>query len=113
MERLHTLHDIFILEWRGYKEKLKDCIKESEENAKHRVEDIEVITALLEKLRDLVEEMEMDEMDVVMEELESYDYPVEVQQGMERLGVYVLNLDGEQAIAQIGELLELFKDFDT
>ncbi len=111
LKTIKALHDIFILEWRSYSEKLKECVKEPEESDKKKVDNVAQIITLLESLKDAVEEMEMDDMDSLMEELSGYSYPSDIQTGMEQLSVHVLNMDEERALLQIGELLDKVKDW--
>ncbi len=110
LERIHTLHDLFIDEWKGYKEKLKECVRTPQMSDKKVVENVGVILSLLESLRDAVQEMEMDEMDSLMAELEGYAYPSDIYSKIENLSVQVLNMDEERAIKQIEELLEIVKE---
>ncbi len=110
MERLHALHKLFITEWTGYQEKLKDCVKVVEVCDKKEVEDSTIILSLLESLRSAVLEMEMDDMDNLMAELSDFRYPSDIENSMERLSVHILNMDGERAVSQIDELLIRMND---
>ena len=110
---IDALHDIFLREWRSYKEILKDIVKPSDgettEQVKQVVEDNNVIVAYLEKLRIAIEEMDIDLMDEIMEKLEGFEYSDQIQGSMEKLSVYVTNMDSEQADILIEELMNQVK----
>lgn len=107
MERLEALHDIFLTEWRSYKEKLKVCIKEENNEQKpDALADASSVLAYLELLRTVMQELDMDEMDRCMELLEGFQYSDELQREIELLAVHVTNLDSEQGEILIGEMME-------
>ena len=109
---IDALHGIFLREWRSYKEKLKECITESknggtETQAKEWVEDYTIIVTYLETLREAVAEFDIDVMDEMMKKLEGFQYPDQVQNKIEKLSVFVTNMDCEQADIIIEELVNL------
>lgn len=107
MERLEALHDIFLTEWRSYKEKLKVCIKEENNEQKlDALADASSVLAYLEMLRTAMQELDMDEMDRCMELLEGFQYSDELQRKIELLAVHVTNLDSEQGEILIGKMME-------
>ncbi|MBQ7067327.1 MAG: response regulator [Lachnospiraceae bacterium] len=107
---IEALHDIFIKEWRGYKEQLKDCVNEKDnEQIKEEVEDYKEITDYLERLQEAMTEMDIDRMDEIMEKLEGFQYSDQIQQSIEKLSVFVTNLDSVQAVNQIEELKNQMK----
>ena len=104
-----TLNDIFLKEWRSYKEKLKECVADritGGQEEKEKIEDYTIILGWLETLREAMEELDIDVMDEIMEKLEGFAYPVELQDSMEKLSVYVTNMDSEEGMLLINELME-------
>lgn len=101
IEIVNGLHDIFIEEWRSYKEKLKECLGIDEESEtaedKKEIEDYTILLAYLELLREAFEEMDIDEMDQMFANLEEYAYPADIQKNIEKLSVLVTNMDGDEA----------------
>ena len=101
IEVVNGLHDIFIAEWRSYKEKLKECLGIDEESEtaedKKEIDDYTILLAYLELLREAFEEMDIDEMDQMMANLEEYAYPPTIRENVDKLGVFVTNMDGEEA----------------
>ncbi|MBQ2790766.1 MAG: hypothetical protein IJE97_14115 [Thermoguttaceae bacterium] len=69
-----------------------------------------MILAYLEMLRQAVEELDIDEMDSLMELLETYSYPEEIQSGMEELSSLVVNMDDGQAFIKIDELSNIIRN---
>ncbi len=101
VDRIEALHDIFLTEWRSYKEKLKVCINEEQKEQKgNAAEQYLLVLNYLEMLQTAMQELNMDEMDRIMELLEEFQYSEELQEQIEQLAVFVTNLDSAQ-----GELL--------
>ena len=107
---IHSLHDIFLKEWRSYKEKLKECVPEAgEEKEKELVQDFTVINGYLEMLKNAMEEFEVDAMDEIMKRLDSFQYSDEIQAMIEKISVCVTNLDSDEGIVLIEELMNHIK----
>lgn len=110
---IESLHMIFIKEWRSYKDKLKDCVNTSENNAaqpeKKEIEDTDVILSYLEKLKEAMYEMDIDSMDENMKKLEEYRYGDEVQKDIEKLSVLVTNMDSDEAVHLISKIQDDLK----
>lgn len=104
IEKIEAMHGIFVTDWRGYKEKLKECVGEEKVAGKEAVADIGVVFEYLDTLNGAMEEMDIDAMDAAMAELENFSYPSEVQADIENLGAAVINMDGEQASVLIEEI---------
>ena len=114
IETIEKMHEIFLREWLGYKEKLAELVpqsKLSQEEGK-AVEDYTIILAYLEMLRQALEELDIDEMDRVMELLNEFYYPEEMQEGMEMLNVLIVNMDSEQAFSKIEELVKQVNSYE-
>ena len=107
---IEALNNIFLNEWRSYKEKLKECVQIEQTENKQDIDDYTVILAYLEMLRLALEELDVDEMDRIMELLEGYEYLPEIQECIGQLGVYVINMDSEHATVLIEKISELMKN---
>ena len=92
----------FLKDWRSYKEKLAMCIETKE---KTPVKDITEILNLLQGLTDAMDNLDIDAADSIMNQLRQYQYDAEVQEEMEKLSVYVVNLDADQAQDTIDTLM--------
>ena len=66
----------------------------------------------LQLLLQALDELDIDEMDRMMELLNEFNYPKEMQEGMERLGALVVNMDSEQAFVEIEELVKQAKNIE-
>ena len=111
---IDALHDIFLREWRSYREKLKECVAgvangEQTECVKEVAGDYTVILAYLETLRNAAAELDIDVMDEIMRKLEGFQYPDEIQTNIEKLSVYITNMDCAQADILIEELMNQIK----
>ncbi len=107
---IEALNNIFLNEWRSYKEKLKECVQIEQTENKQDIDDYTVILAYLEMLRLALEELDVDEMDRIMELLEGYEYLPEIQECIGQLGVYVINMDSEHATVLIEKISKLMKN---
>ena len=94
----------FLVEWRGYKEKLSVCITKEE---KEEAADLSLVKGKLDELKEAMDFMDIDKADEIMKELRSYQYSEEIAQKMESLGAAVVNLDGMTATDLIDEILNL------
>ncbi|MBR5596992.1 MAG: response regulator [Lachnospiraceae bacterium] len=110
IQNIENLHPIFIKEWLSYTDKLKDLVIVEEVKKTKAIEDENVIAAYLEILRIATDEQDMDEMDRVMALLEEFDFPQEMQVGIQELSAFIINMDCDQAIEKIGELVKQLKE---
>ena len=108
VSRIEALHDIFLSEWKLSKEKLAICIPVDTLSQSNRAElkDTSELLAYLEMLRVAMVDLDMDEMDRIMEILESIQYPDELKESMELLAVHVTNLDSVQGEELIRSLMD-------
>ena len=110
---IEALHDIFIREWRDFKDKLKECVNilddSQVEQLREEVGDYKEIIGFLERLKEAMAEMDIDLMDEMMAKLEGYQYQSQVQQNIEKLSVHVTNMDSEQANNVIEEIISQIK----
>ncbi len=96
IEMILSVTPSFLEEWRSYHLKLQGVFGIGMEEKK-QVTDTSVIQALLEMLRNCMQEMDIDQADQLMEQLRAYEYPDEIQQDMRKLADTVINLDIEEA----------------
>ena len=108
MALIEAMHDIFLKEWRSYREKLKECMEELqlEEGEKAEIADYEEVVSYLDMLSMAMEEMDIDAMDESMAKLEEFQYTEDVQANIEELSICVTNLDSEQAESLIETIKE-------
>ena len=102
-----NMTEVFLSEWRSYKDKLRILIDESDDSEKIVPEDITVISAFLDMLGSAMEEMDIDVADETMKLLMQYKYDDDIQSYIEQLGVAVANLDGELVADFIVKIKEL------
>lgn len=112
--QIKALHNIFIKEWRSYKEKLKEVVGESDSSQageeKKTVSDYSQIEGYLLDLKAAMEDMDIDLMDELMAKLEGFAYPEEIQSRITRLSAMVINMDSIQAGELIDEILKIIKN---
>ncbi|MCM1146122.1 MAG: response regulator, partial [Lachnoclostridium sp.] len=96
MEVIQSLHQIFITQWNGYREKLTGVFGITAPEEKAEMEDASIICALLEMIRIAMQDMNIDEADEKMKLIDTYRYPEEIQKNVEILKAAVENLDVEQ-----------------
>ena len=83
-------------EWRSYHQKLQGVFG-IEEKAKEAVTDYSVIQALVEMVRVSMEQMDIDQADQLMSQLQSYEYPEDMGQNIQKLAEAVTNLNPDEA----------------
>lgn len=91
-----SLTDIFLEEWRSYRQKLQGVFG-IEETEKKEVTDTSVLLALIEMVRISIQEMDIDQADTLMQQLLEYHYPYEIGQNIQKLSDAVTNLDSKAA----------------
>lgn len=105
-EQIEAIHAVFVEEWRSYKDKLRSFVGAPAEEEKEKVQDTSIILALLDMLRNGMEDMDIDASDETMVQLKIYEYPEDIAEDMKQLGIAVSNLDSEKVIGIIDELME-------
>lgn len=105
---IHAMTGAFLEEWRSYHQKLQGVFG-IEDKAKEAVTDYSVMQALVEMVRVSMEQMDIDQADQLMSQLQSYEYPEDMGQNIQKLAEAVTNLDPDEAdrladllIGQIG-----------
>ncbi|MBO5372801.1 MAG: hypothetical protein J6A75_08780 [Lachnospiraceae bacterium] len=100
--RLTACHEVFLSEWREYKQKLQPCINgEAEERI---AVGTEVIAELLLMLREAAEDMDIDRMDNIALQLNQYQYTQEDAVKLEKISEAVARFD----LDKIMELTDAF-----
>lgn len=87
---------VFLEEWRSYHQKLQGVFG-IEDAAKKEITDSSVILALVEMVRFSMQEMDIDQADQLIRQLQTYQYPEEIDQNIKKLAEAVANLDPEEA----------------
>ena len=108
---IEAMHHIFIKEWLSYKDKLKECLiqaddNQQEESEKVAIDDIGIVKNYFERLREAIAEFDIDVMDEIMKIIERYEYPQEIGNQVEKLSVYITNMDTEKALEIIDAVME-------
>lgn len=95
IDTITSMTDIFLEEWRSYRQKLQGVFGIGTEERKE-ISDPSVIQALLEMVRISMQEMDIDRADELMGQLREYAYPDELEKNIQKLGEAVTNLDPEE-----------------
>ncbi len=93
---IKNMTEPFLEEWRSYRQKLQGVFG-LEDGPGMEVTDYSVLQALVEMVRVSMQEMDIDQADQFMGQLQSYDYPEELNRNIRKLAEAVTNLDGEEA----------------
>ncbi len=95
-ETIDSLHNVYIREWRSYKERLKDYLYgDDTPGDSGETIDPAVLKTLLKLLSDAMEEMDVDEADEVIKRLSSFTLPEELSSRFDDLKAAVTMLDQE------------------
>lgn len=103
LDVIECVTPVFLEEWRSYKERLKPCIQEREQ--KPMADNYADMKEFLRILQGAIVDMDVDTMDEIMEYLQQFQYPPDMQNLVERLGIAVMNLDYELAGKLIPEVI--------
>lgn len=103
LDILEGVTPVFLDEWRSYKERLRPCIPEEEK--KEMADDYGDMKEFLRLLQRAIEDMDVDTMDEIMEHLQQFQYPPDIQKLVDGLNAAVINLDHELAEELIPELI--------
>lgn len=95
MNVLLSMTNIFLEEWRSYRQKLEGVFGIGT-TARKQVTDPSVIQALVEMVRISMQQMDIDQADKLMLQLKEYAYPDEMEQNIRKLAEAVTNLDAEE-----------------
>ena len=91
-DTIDKMHDIFINEWRSYKERLKEYLKTDDEEEKEEISD-EMLDALLKMLALAMDEMDIDGADDTIKKLSSFKLPDNLEAVFDKLKAAVSSLD--------------------
>ncbi len=103
MNIIRSMTDIFLEEWRSYRQRLQGVLGIGTEE-KREIVDYSVIRALVEMVRISMQEMDIDQADELMKQLRAYAFPEEIGRNIQKLAEAVTNLDPEET-ERIAELL--------
>ena len=106
-----SMHDTFIREWRSYGEKLKGVFgigEEAPDAADKEPADPDMTRAMMEMLKNALEDFDVDAADGIIDKIRSYSYPQEIEALIPELAAAVKDLDqdgAEDVMAKIEEAL--------
>lgn len=101
---LKAVTPVFLEEWRSYRQKLQGVFG-LEDAPKEEVTDYSVILALVEMVRISMQEMDIDQADTLIHQMQTYEYPEEIEQNIRKLADAVTNLDPEETNRLAGLLI--------
>lgn len=96
MDVVMNVTPVFLEEWRGYRQKLQGVFGIEAVEGKE-ITDTSVILALVEMVRFSMQEMDIDQADQLIGQLQTYQYPDEMEQNVKKLAEAVTNLNPEEA----------------
>lgn len=96
IERLYKCHEVFLSEWREYKEKMQVCIAAAAEEK--TAVSLEVVNELLALLKEAAEDMDIDRMDNIILQLKQYQYSAEDEKKLQKIAEAVVRFDLEEII---------------
>lgn len=100
-----AMTDIFLEEWRSYRQRLQGVFGIGTEE-KQEIVDYSVMRALVEMVRISMQEMDVDRADELMKQLRAYVFPEEIGQNIKKLAEAVTSLDPEETDRLAGLLSE-------
>lgn len=109
-EDILSVTPLFLKQWKSYKELLKPCLMETEEDGNSsgftdkQAAAPELINGYLDQLLDAMEDMDIDAADEIVKQLQSFSYPETVIPLIEEIERAVMNLDGAQTAVFVQNL---------
>ncbi len=103
LDRLFTLHPIFMKEWNSYREKLTGVFSIGEETQKQIAEE-GILEGFLSVLSSAMADMDIDTADEVMGRMKTYRFPEGVQELIPQLSAAITDLEEEKVNRIIGEI---------
>ncbi|MBE6909439.1 MAG: response regulator [Ruminococcaceae bacterium] len=99
IETMAKLHDVFLAEWRSYREKLGDVFgaEEAEPDEDKKPADADMLRSMMTMLRNALADFDVDAVDGVMERMRSFRYEPAVQELLPALSAAVADLDEDEA----------------
>ena len=94
--------------YREYKVLLKEY-GETQAEETTKVSNMQMKETLM-RIHDAVENFDMDEADKAMEELVTYEFPEDMKKMVEKLGVYVADVDMEEVIRMTEDMCDKLSD---
>ena len=96
---------------------MKELVEEVTEKKREKGETIEEddkrweeILESLTLLKKALEEFDMDAMDREMENLEKFSHPEDIEQMVEKLAAYIINMEVENALPLVEKLEKYYKE---
>lgn len=97
--RIRQVHPVFMEEFYVHKQRMETLAEDGEKQGY----DVYEVQALLDFLKQSLEEMDYDTADELMEKLTAYRYEGDIKEKMDALNVQILNLQTEEALQTIQE----------
>lgn len=108
MEVIASVTPIFLTEWRSYRQKLQGVF-EIGNTVRLQINDVSILLALLEMIRFSMQELDIDKADQLIEQLQTYVYPDEIEQNVKKLAEAVTNLDLTETNTYVELLIKQLK----
>jgi HPt (histidine-containing phosphotransfer) domain-containing protein len=103
---IEKLHDVFISQWRSYKDKLRELVHEEDEEKP--AGDNALLLTHIERMDTAIDEYDVNEAEDIFEKIDEYSYEPAVQELLEKLRSAIEQYDMDMAkeiAAQIKEIL--------
>ncbi len=100
MQTIEKMHGVFISEWKSYSDKLVGVFGIEDDKAHEEDKmpaDSDMLRAMMEMLRNALEDFDVDACDGIMEKIRSYSYDKDVGSFIEQLSAAVADLDQDEA----------------
>ncbi|MCR4818894.1 MAG: response regulator, partial [Fretibacterium sp.] len=109
-ETVTRLHDVFLKEWRGFREKLRAVPGVAEEPDRSGASDFdpETVKALVSGVAEAMDNFDTDGADKAVEEIGRFRLPPALAERFEELKAAVLDVDGDSAMRIADEMLKGF-----
>ncbi|MCR5304234.1 MAG: response regulator [Lachnospiraceae bacterium] len=107
---IRSMHDIFINEWRSYRDRMKGVFGLGEADVDHsslEQGDAGVMNVMLDMLTPALEDLDVDTMDELMEKMKGYTFGPEVDELVPKLSAAVRDMDEEMALGIMDEIRAL------
>lgn len=110
MTTIVSMHDTFIREWRSYGEKLTGIFgigENAADTGDKEAADPDMTRAMMEMLKNALEDFDVDAADGIIDKIRSYSYPEEIEALIPALAASVKDLDQDEAGRVMDEIVKL------
>lgn len=106
IDKILEITPYFIKDYSGYKDKLKELVKENQAEEKLPIEDKEEVIGHINELMEAINEFDIVRTDLALENIMAYQYNKEIEGILDYLAGAVSNLDTEKINEYCNELTE-------